>query len=34
VYGLTYPDMPALYRSPDCRPGGPLDQHPGGAWPD
>lgn len=34
VYTLTYPDMPPLYRSPDCRPGGPLDQHPGGGWPD
>jgi hypothetical protein len=34
VYELTYPDMPPLYRSPDCRPGGRLDQHPGGGWPD
>jgi len=34
VYGLTYADMPPLYPSPDCRPGGPLDQHPGGGWPD
>jgi hypothetical protein len=34
VYDLTYPGMPPNYRSPDCRPGGPLDRHPGGNWPD
>jgi hypothetical protein len=34
VYDLTYSGMPPLYRSPDCRPGGPLDRHPGGGWPD
>ncbi len=34
VYDLTYPAMPPLYRSPDCRPGGRLDRHPGGGWPD
>jgi len=34
VYDLTYPGMPRLYRSPDCRPGGRLDRHPGGGWPD
>jgi hypothetical protein len=34
VYALNYPHMPPRYRSPDCRPGGPLDRHPGGGWPD
>ena len=34
VYALTYPGMPPQYRSSDCRPGGPLDRHPGGGWPD
>jgi hypothetical protein len=24
----------AIAVSPDRRPGGPLDQHPGGGWPD
>ena len=34
VYQYEYPSMPPLYRSPDCRPDGRLDQHPGGGWPD
>jgi hypothetical protein len=34
VYLFTYPKLPPSYRSPDCRPGGPLDRHPGGGWPD
>jgi len=34
VYGFNYPRMPAQYRSADCRPGGRLDRHPGGGWPD
>jgi hypothetical protein len=34
VYELAYPGMPPKYRTPDCRPGGPLDRHPGGGWPD
>jgi hypothetical protein len=34
VYDYVYPRMPPLYRSGDCRPGGPLDLHPGGGWPD
>ena len=29
VYPGQYPE----YKSPDCRPGGPLDQSPGGPWP-
>jgi hypothetical protein len=33
LYDVSYPRMPPLYRSAGCRPGGPLDQHPGGAWP-
>ena len=28
-----YPGQYAEYRTPDCRPGGPLDQSPGGSWP-
>ena len=34
VYDLVYPAMPPAYRSPGCRPGGSLDRHPGGGWPD
>jgi hypothetical protein len=34
VYVFNYPHMPPRYRSPDCRPGGSLDRHPGGGWPD
>ena len=34
LFGLNYPHMPPEYRSADCRPGGRLDQHPGGGWPD
>jgi hypothetical protein len=33
-YELGYPQMPPSYRSADCRPNGPLDQHKGGGWPD
>jgi hypothetical protein len=33
-YELGYPKMPPTYQSADCRPNGPLDQHPGGGWPD
>src|SRR5438094_924778 len=33
-YSLVYPRMPPSYRSPECRPGGNLDLHPGGGWPD
>jgi len=33
-YGFAYPKMPPAYRSAHCRPNGPLDQHPGGGWPD
>jgi hypothetical protein len=33
-YSASYPQMPASYRSAKCRPGGALDLHPGGAWPD
>jgi hypothetical protein len=29
----VYPQQPAGYRSPHCRPGGKLDLHPGGSWP-
>ena len=32
-YAVGYPRMPAAYRSAQCRPGGTLDLHPGGAWP-
>jgi hypothetical protein len=28
-----YPGQYPEYRSPDCRPNGPLDQSPGGSWP-
>jgi hypothetical protein len=28
-----YPDLPASYRSADCRPGGALDRHLAGGWP-
>lgn len=28
-----YPDLPASYRSPDCRPGGALDRHLADGWP-
>ena len=34
VYVFNYPHMPPRYRSSGCRPGGPLDRHPGGGWPD
>jgi hypothetical protein len=34
AYELVYPGMPPAYRSPGCRPGGSLDRHPGGGWPD
>jgi hypothetical protein len=34
VYTFNYPGMPSNYRTPDCRPGGKLDRHPGGGWPD
>jgi hypothetical protein len=33
-YAFTYPHMPPEYHSRDCTPGGPLDLHPGGGWPD
>jgi hypothetical protein len=33
LYLFNYPKMPASYRSPDCRAGGPLDRQPGGGWP-
>ncbi|MFL5950202.1 MAG: hypothetical protein ACJ74M_01215 [Gaiellaceae bacterium] len=33
TYEYVYPRMPPQYRSPDCRPGGSLDRHPGGDWP-
>ena len=28
-----YPDLPASYRSPSCKPGGALDRHLAGGWP-
>ena len=34
LYAYNYPGMPPNYRSAGCRPGGPLDEHPGGDWPD
>jgi hypothetical protein len=34
VFAFNYPHMPPEYRSADCHPGGSLDEHPGGGWPD
>jgi hypothetical protein len=31
---FNYPQMPPQSRSPGCRADGPLDEHPGGGWPD